>query len=194
MPEPDQIDPTPPRRRITSQFIRYICVGGFNTLFGYSTYVLALALLNRVMPGRYLYLTVMLASVLTTPVNITVAYFGYKFFVFRTRGNHLREWLKAFAVYGTSMLIGLAALSGLTRFLQHLLHDHADAVASMSFEVGRHLSGSWSRGIQQLTRSSAFPGYVAGAVITALTTIYSFIGHRHFTFRPKRTARLSSST
>ena len=29
-----------------------------------------------------------------TVPDITVAYFGYKFFVFRTHGNYLREWLK----------------------------------------------------------------------------------------------------
>src|ERR1700742_2112692 len=86
------------------QFVRYLCVGAFNTFFGYCTFVIALSLLNQVTPQRFLYLTVVPASVLSTPFNITVAYFGYKFFVFRTKGNYLSEWLKCFAVYGTSMI------------------------------------------------------------------------------------------
>ena len=87
------------------QFLRYLCVGAFNTLFGYCTFA------GRPLPAqptlrypqRFLYLTVILASILSTPLNITVAYVGYKFFVFRTHGNYLREWLKCFAVYGSAI-------------------------------------------------------------------------------------------
>ena len=107
------------------QFVRYLCVGAFNTVFGYFLFVVFLTLLNAVLPERWLYLTVILASVLSTPLNITVAYFGYKFFVFRTKGNYLGEWLKCFAVYGTGMIPGLVALSALTRFLQSVIHGHA---------------------------------------------------------------------
>jgi putative flippase GtrA len=85
-----------------------------------------LTLLNRALPVNWLSLTVVLASVLSTPVNITVAYFGYKFFVFRTQGNYLLEWLKSFAVYGTGMIPGLVALSALTRLLQAEIHRRGD--------------------------------------------------------------------
>src|ERR1017187_1259829 len=80
------------------QFVRYLGVGAFNTVFGYLCFAIVLTLLNAALPARFLYLTVVLASVLSTPLNITVAYFGYKFLVFRTKGNFLREWLKCFAV------------------------------------------------------------------------------------------------
>ena len=62
------------------QFLRYLCVGGFNTAFGYSTAAGTLFLLNHHLPSRFLYLTVPAASILSTPLNITVAYFGYKLF------------------------------------------------------------------------------------------------------------------
>ncbi len=137
------------------QLLRYLCVGVFNTLFGYATFALTLFLLNHSVPQRYLYLTVVAASLVTTPLNITVAYFGYKLFVFKTRGNHLREWLKAFGVYGVGMLPGLLVLSALTRLLQSLLH-HKD-----------------------------YAGYAAGALVQAFTVIIGFLGHRNITFKPK---------
>jgi len=136
------------------QLLRYLCVGAFNTAFGYGLYALALALLNHSVPQRYLYLTVIAASVISTPISITVAYFGYKLFVFRTRGNHLREWLKAFGVYGVGMLPGLLVLSALTRLLQSVLHH------------------------------KNYAGYLAGALVQGFTVIISFLGHKKITFKP----------
>ncbi len=139
------------------QFLRYLCVGLFNTLFGYATFALILTLLNSAVPQRLLYLTVVLASIISTPINITVAYLGYKLLVFRTHGQYLSEWLKAFAVYGTAMLPGLFALSALTRILQSNLHT--------------------------TFRGKPLAGYLAGAIVMAFTTLYSFLGHKTFTFR-----------
>jgi putative flippase GtrA len=144
------------------ELLRYLCVGVFNTLFGYGTFALALFLLNHSVPQRYLYLTVVAASLISTPVNITVAYFGYKLFVFKTHGNHLREWLKAFGVYGVGMLPGLLVLSGLTRLLQSVLH-HKDLA-----------------------------GYIAGALVQAFTVVISFLGHKKITFHTKPPASNSA--
>jgi putative flippase GtrA len=155
--------------KIGPQFVRYLCVGCVNTLFGYGTFALALTLLNHALPLRYLYLTVVLASVLTLPINITFAFAGYKFLVFRTKGNYMREWLKAFAVYGTGMIPGLVALSALTRLLQGLLQRHP---------ITR---------FPHLASSTALPGYIANAIVISVMTIYSFIAHRQITFKPSPT-------
>jgi hypothetical protein len=92
-------DPFIPTRRLQrlvdlfpkGQFARYIGIGIFNSFFGYISFVVVFTLFNAVLPSRLLYLTVIIASILATPVNITVSYFGYKFFVFRTKGNYLGE-------------------------------------------------------------------------------------------------------
>src|SRR3984885_7649573 len=142
-------DPFIPTRRLQrlvnlfpgGQFVRYLCVGVFNSLFGYISFVVLLTLFDAALPSRLLYLTVILASLLSTPLNITVAYLGYKFFVFRTKGNYLGEWLKCFAVYGTGMIPGLIALSALTRFLQSMIHGHAVSLHVFLSTVEGHLSG-----------------------------------------------------
>ena len=167
------------------QFFRYLCVGGFNTLFGYITFAVVLTLLNRSLPQRFIYLTVVLASVLSTPVNITVAYFGYKFFVFKTLGNYLFEWLKAFAVYGTGMIPGLVALAALTRLLQSIIHRHAQTLHTLLARFESHLHGDRLATVQHLVTGKAMAGYIAGAVVIGFSTIYSFVGHKKVTFKPK---------
>jgi putative flippase GtrA len=167
------------------QFARYLCVGAFNTVFGYFTFVVALTLLNRVLPGRFLYLTVILASMVASPISITVAFFGYKLFVFRTKGNVLREWLKCFAVYGTSMIPGLVALSALTKFLQSTIHHHAVWLHVQLAAIEQHLSGRSLAFVQRIATGKAMAGYIAGAVVITVSTIYSFIGHKKITFRQK---------
>ena len=170
------------------QFVRYLCVGAFNTFFGYCTFVIALSLLNQVTPQHFLYLTVVLASVISTPFNITVAYFGYKFFVFRTKGNYLSEWLKCFAVYGTSMIPGLVALSALTRLLQTVIHRHAVSLHALLSSVESHLGGKPLALLQHIATGKAMAGYIAGAIVIGVSTIYSFIGHKKVTFKVKSPA------
>lgn len=170
------------------QFVRYLCVGVFNTFFGYLSFVVILTLLNAVLPTHFLYLTVILASILPVPLNITVAYLTYKFFVFRTKGNYLGEWLKCFAVYGTGMIPGLVVLSTLTRFLQSLIHGHAASLHVFLDAVGRHLGGRALSFLHHIVTGKAVAGYIAGALVIGATTIYSFIGHKWVTFRAKERA------
>jgi putative flippase GtrA len=170
------------------QFVRYLCVGVFNTFFGYFSFAAILTLLNAALPGRLLYLTVIMASILAVPLNITVAYLSYKFFVFRTEGNYLGEWLKCFAVYGTGMIPGLIALSALTRFLQSMIHGHAATLHVFLTAVERHLSGRSLALLQHIATGKAIAGYIAGAVVIGVSTIYSFVGHKKVTFRTEKAA------
>jgi putative flippase GtrA len=189
-------DPFIPRRRLqrivhlfpAGQFARYVCVGIFNTFVGYINFAVILALLNTTLPVRLLYLTVVLASILSVPLNISVAYFSYKFFVFRTKGNYLTEWFKCFAVYGTGMIPGLVALSALTRFLQSIIHGHAAALHVFLSAAERHLSGRPLALLQHIATGKAMAGYVAGAVMIGFSTIYSFVGHKKITFRTREAA------
>jgi putative flippase GtrA len=168
------------------QFVRYLCVGVFNTFFGYICFAIILTLLNAALPARLLYLTVVLASVLSIPPNITVSYLCYKFFVFRTKGNYLGEWIKCFAVYGTGMIPGLVALSALTRFLQSTIHAHAASLHVFLSAAERHLSSRPLAFIQHVATGKAMAGYIAGAMVIGVSTIYSFVGHKKVTFRTRK--------
>jgi putative flippase GtrA len=133
-----------------TEFVRYLLVGGFNTVFGYGLF----ALLNWALTGLgsygYLY-----AAMIANPISITVAFLGYKWFVFRTRGNYLAEWIRCVSVYGTTMLVGLTGLSILVPILRRVLAHPVQAP------------------------------YIAAAVLTVVTVVGSFVGHRSFSFRRK---------
>jgi putative flippase GtrA len=167
------------------QFLRYLCVGVFNTIFGYITFAATLFLLTHITPQRFLYLTVMAAAILSTPFNIVVAYFGYKLFVFKTRGNYLKELLKCFGVYGVGMLPGLLALGAVTRLLQSLIHTHSAGLHAEIAAIAVHLSGQSLKLLQNFSSGKAIAGYLAGALVQGFTVIFSFIGHKKVTFRTK---------
>jgi len=130
------------------QFGRYLLVGAWNTLFGYGTFALLTAVLNRIVPHSYIW-----ASLLSSLLNITVAYLGYKWFVFRTKGNYLREWIRCIAVYSGGIIFGLIALPLLVALIRHNTRFFAEAP------------------------------YIAGALLTVVVVVYSFFGHKNFSFR-----------
>ncbi len=130
------------------QFGRYLLVGVWNTLFGYGMFALFTAVLNPMVPHSYIW-----ASLLSSLLNITVAYFGYKWFVFKTKGNYLREWMRCVAVYSSGIALGLIALPLLVFLIRHNSRFFTEAP------------------------------YIAGAVVTVFAVVYNFLGHKNFSFR-----------
>jgi putative flippase GtrA len=140
-------------RRLTrhippAQFGRYILVGVWNTLFGYAMYAALTALLTPHVRYAYVF-----ASVLASLVNITVAFLGYKWFIFKTRGNYLREWGRCLLVYSGGIAAGILLLPVLVYVVRH----------STTFDA-------------------AAP-YIAGAILTGLNVVVGFLGHKTFSFQ-----------
>jgi putative flippase GtrA len=142
------MDPQP--HKSASQFVRYLFVGGFNTVFGYSVFAFLNWLFRRW--GTYSY---MYAAVAANFISITAAFLGYKWFVFRTKGNYLIEWIRCFGVYGSSALIGLAGLPVLVTLLRpHLCNPQ-------------------------------LASYLAAAMMMCVTMLFSFLGHKNVSFRQR---------
>lgn len=90
---------------------RYLIIGGWNTLFGIGIYTILYELLHT----RANYLVLMIpANILA----ITNAYFGYKLFVFKTRGNYLREYLRCYVVYGGGIALSFVLMYLLVSILK----------------------------------------------------------------------------
>jgi len=130
------------------QFGRYLLVGAWNTLFGYGAFAALTALLDPIVPHSYI-----LACVISGLLNITVSYLGYKWFVFKTQGNYLREWTRCVVVYSGAIGMGVILLPILVL------------------------------AIRRGTRFDHAAPYIAGAILTGLSVIYSFLGHKRFSFR-----------
>src|SRR5262249_28881818 len=92
--------------------IRFLLVGGWNTLFGIALFT-ALWHLTRPIELHYAWV-----SIIANIIAITAAYAAYKIFVFQTRGDVLREYLKFCASY--AFLVG-AQFAGLA-FCVSILH------------------------------------------------------------------------
>src|ERR1039457_5106338 len=69
------------------QFGRYLIVGLCNTIFGYSAYAFFTAILTPYVPFPYV-----TAIVCAYFFNVTFAFLSYKWFIFKTKGDYLREW------------------------------------------------------------------------------------------------------
>ena len=138
----------------SARFIRYALVGLWNTVFGYSCFFL----LNRWLSTVMLAYSYIVANIAANLIAISVAFLGYKWFVFRTKGNYLREWLRTLMVYSGSLLFSTLALAPLVGLIRHL------------------------------TRFQSEAPYIAAAIVAIFTVISSFFGHKHFSFRKDSSA------
>ena len=91
------------RRSIADRRFRFLIAGGWNTMFGYGSF----AGLYWLLCHRFHYLVILAGC---TIINITMAFMTHKFFVFRTRGNYVREYLRYYVVYAVPTGIGFVAL------------------------------------------------------------------------------------
>lgn len=135
-----------------AELLRYLVVGAWNTLFGYTCYFLLVRLLLRILPITPS-LTASIALIIATLINITVSFLGYKWFVFRTKGNYVREYLRSMIVYLPSLLLNSVLIAPLTALCRMIdpIRDKAP--------------------------------YIAGALLTGVTVVLSFFGHKHISFR-----------
>jgi putative flippase GtrA len=85
------------------QEVRFLVVGGGNTVSGYLLSVLIYFLLNVMLP-----LLVIIA--IQTVVNVTISFLTQKLLVFRTRGNYLAEYLRFYVVSAVPIVMNFVLL------------------------------------------------------------------------------------
>lgn len=137
----------------TGEVIRFLVVGATNTIFAYVLYALCVRMYTNLLPTHGKPLIADLASLTAKPVAITVAFLGYKHFVFRTKGNYLKEYLRCFAVYGLSTPAELIILPLATKVFM----------------------------LSQMTH--AYAPYLAGIVNSVMIASYSYFAHKKFSFK-----------
>jgi len=80
--------------------IRYLLVGGFNTLVGYAIGVG----LYKVLESN---LSIIWIGIISNIFSITVSFLSYKTLVFKSKGMWIAEYMKCYIVYGGIALIGI---------------------------------------------------------------------------------------
>lgn len=122
---------------IKSQAFRFLVTGGWNTLVSYAMF----SGLYFAFSAKVHYMVILTAA---TVLGVTNAYICHKFFVFKTKGNYLREYFRFYAVYSVQIVINYILLPILIK-------------AGMS-------------------------PYLAQALIIGVTTIGTYLGHKHISF------------
>jgi putative flippase GtrA len=136
----------------------YLAVGACNTIFGYGCFALFTLLLTPIFSYGYV-----VASLLANLFSITFAFFGYKWFVFKTKGNYFKEWIRCVGVYASSMILSAAALPFVVGIIRR--------------QPGHERSAP----------------YIAGAIVLVFSALLSFFGHRHISFADSNQSPQSSS-
>jgi putative flippase GtrA len=161
------------------QFVRYLLVGGWNTAFAFAAYAVLTWVLSRHISFGYFY-----ASVISNILSILVSFLGYKWFVFKTKGNYLRELLRCFVVYGAASLSNLLLLPITVNVLIYIFHVPAGGKAEAS--AGFQFTA------QYLHSTFLTAPYIAGAMVTGGAVLFSFFGHKHFSFRQRGTGNIEA--
>jgi putative flippase GtrA len=154
-PDPQAEGPFAAIRRVLpgAEVIRFLMVGVFNTAFSLAIYSACVIVLGHLLPHYGKPLIVDIAFAISTPIGITVAFLCYKHFVFRTKGNYIKEWIRCFAVYSVSFPMGLVILPTATRLFEHtsLIRQYAP--------------------------------FLAGLVNSVIIACYSYFAHKKFSFK-----------
>ena len=154
-PDPSAHGPFAALRRVlpSGEVIRFLLVGGSNTLISLGLYSGFVILFGFLLPHHGKPLIADIAQITSKPLAITIAFLCYKHFVFRTKGNYLKEWLKCFAVYGISTPAELIILPLATKafLLPTLTHPYAP--------------------------------FLAGIVNSVVIACYSYFAHKKFSFK-----------
>jgi putative flippase GtrA len=100
------------------------------------------------------------AMLFASVFNIAFSFLTYKWFVFKTRGNYLKEYLRSLLVYLPSIAVNTMAVAPLSVALNHL-----------------------NTPIERLTNITNGSVYLASILLLGTTFILSFFGHKHISFR-----------
>jgi len=83
-----------------SEKVRYIIIGIFNTMFGYSVGIVLFTILSEKLH------TILIVS-MANMLSIIVSFFMHKLFVFRRKGKWINEFFRACIVYMNMALVSV---------------------------------------------------------------------------------------
>ncbi|MBO6256564.1 GtrA family protein [bacterium] len=90
-------------------FIRFIIIGGINAAISYIIYAICVLIFGT---GHY-----QLCVALQWILSSFISYLNQKFFVFCTRGNYVKEYLKCCSTWAISYVLNVIILEIFVRFL-----------------------------------------------------------------------------
>jgi putative flippase GtrA len=143
---PESAPPGPLIRLLNDQRVAFLVVGVINTVVGFGIFVACSLSVGHLVEHRFGKVSASLVTLgIAHVLAILFAFAMHRRFVFRVRGQVLRDLVRFWSVYLTALGINLVVLPVLV-------------------ELGLHR-------------------VAAQAIIIAASTLLSYFGHRHFSFR-----------
>jgi putative flippase GtrA len=142
------------RQLAEAQSVRFLVAGGFNTLFGIADTFLVLKLFLLVSPMHPKSMGTAAIAV-SSVLNIAVSFLTYKWFVFKTKGNYVPEFLRSLTIYLPTIAVSTLLVAPLTAVFQRWTGNQRGSV------------------------------YMAMAAVLSFTIVFSFFGHKRVTFKQK---------
>jgi putative flippase GtrA len=142
------------KRLAEAQSVRFLVAGGFNTLFGIADTFLVLKMFLLVSPTHPKSMGTAAIAV-SSVVNIAVSFLTYKWFVFKTKGNYVPEFLRSLTIYLPTIAVSTLLVAPLTAVFQRWTGNQRGSV------------------------------YMAMAAVLSFTIVFSFFGHKRVTFKQK---------
>jgi putative flippase GtrA len=140
------------RRLAEIESVRFLVIGGFNTLFGIVDSFVMVKLALLIVPSQPKTMGTVAIAV-SSVINIGVSFLTYKWFVFRTKGNYLKEYLRSLLIYLPNLAASTLAVAPLATILRRWIGHEKGSV------------------------------YAAIAIIVVAGIVFSFFGHKNVTFR-----------
>jgi putative flippase GtrA len=143
---PESAPPGPLMQLIHDQRVAFLVVGGINTVVGFAVFIAASESVGHFVDHRFGKVVGSLVTLgITHVLAVLFAFVMHRWFVFRVRGQVLRDLLRFWSVYLAAAGINFVALPVLVEL-----------------------------GLDRIP---------AQVIIVASTTLLSYFGHRHFSFR-----------
>ena len=123
------------RRLAAMQSVRFLFIGGCNTLFGVADTFVLTKLFLAIDPSHAKWMGTA-AMAVSSVINVGFSFLTYKWFVFKTHGNYGSEFLRSLTIYGPTMAINTLMVAPLAAVVQRWAGQHASVYIAQGAILG----------------------------------------------------------
>ena len=123
------------RRLAEMQSVRFLFIGGCNTLFGIADTFVLTRLFLAIDPSHAKSMGTA-AMAVSSVMNVGFSFLTYKWFVFKTHGNYRSEFLRSLTIYGPTIAMNTLLVAPLAAVVQQWAGQHAAVYIAQAVILG----------------------------------------------------------